>query len=111
MSKENTVVVIGSGGAESALVEAYGKSPHVDRIIAIPGNDMMQELVPDKEVDILDEIQQRDSASIVKALNPIKRHIALVDIRNESAIASGLTDQLRRNKIMSASPSRDAGRL
>ena len=36
------VAVIDAGGRGAALVDAYAKSPHVDEIIAIPGNDLMQ---------------------------------------------------------------------
>jgi phosphoribosylamine-glycine ligase len=39
---KNTVIVVDAGGRGSVLVDAYAKSPHVDRIIAIPGNDLMQ---------------------------------------------------------------------
>ena len=38
-----TIAVIDAGGRGAALVAAYAKSPHVEKILAIPGNDYMQE--------------------------------------------------------------------
>jgi phosphoribosylamine--glycine ligase len=110
MSKENTVVVIGSGGAESALVQKYGQSPYVDRIIAIPGNDMMQELVPEKTVVInpLFKIGQTDA--IVDLLSSQSKEIAFVDIRDEQAIATGMSNKLWAKKIRSCSPNWQGGR-
>ena len=111
MNNERTVVVIGSGGAEAALVKKYGESPHVDRIIAIPGNDMMQELVPDKPVDVFPEISIRNSKDIVEVLEPLRREIAFVDIRDEHAIEDGLASKVWRWNIKSCSPNKHAGRL
>lgn len=42
MKKSKTVIVIDGGGRGAALVDAYAKSSKVTKIIAIPGNDLMQ---------------------------------------------------------------------
>ena len=41
MPRENIVAVIDKGGRGAVLASKYLQSPDVDRIIAIPGNDMM----------------------------------------------------------------------
>lgn len=111
MSKEKTVVIIGSGGAESALVASYGKSPHIDRIIAIPGNDMMQELAPDKAVEVYTGFDAGRTDEIVNFLIPRSDKIAFVDVRNERSIHDGIANKLWANNIRSCSPTKQGGRL
>lgn len=109
MDKE-TVVVIGGGGAESALVDKYAQSPEVGRIIAIPGNDMMQELTK-KPVKIYPDIQASDADGIIEVLAPDSNDIAFVDVRNERAIQEDLVVRLRKEaRIFSVGHSSRAGR-
>ena len=58
------VAVIDGGGRGSALVESYLKSPHVGKVIAIPGNDMMR-IGHEKQVEIFPEVQTVDVKKIV----------------------------------------------
>jgi phosphoribosylamine-glycine ligase len=51
LSSPETVLIVGSGGREAALVDQYTKSPHVGKIIAIPGHDLMHLNAHGKEVE------------------------------------------------------------
>ena len=103
-----TVAVIGSGGAEAALVHKYSKSPHVKRIIAIPGNDMMQEL-SEKPVETFQRVAATDTKNISKICRD--NQVVLTDLRQEMAIKNGVGDALRRAGVAVVGPSRKAGLL
>ena len=59
----NTVLVVDGGGRGTALVDKYSQSPHVDRIIAVPGNDWMSK-VSEKTVKIFPDIKTTDVVKI-----------------------------------------------
>ncbi len=112
MGKENgrTVVIIGSGGREAALAHKYSQSPHVDKIIAIPGNDMMQETsqVPIQRIPL----RPSQTIEIATALTPYKRDIAFVDIAQEDAVRGDLSGQLHiQNGIAAVGPDSNAGKI
>jgi len=111
MGKE-TVVVIGSGGAESALVDKYSRSEEVGHIIAIPGNDTMQDLTH-KPVTTYQDLKPDQTVEIALLVSDLNEQspIAFVDIRDESAIASGLSNQLALHKVAVVSPSQKAGQI
>jgi phosphoribosylamine---glycine ligase len=102
LKANNTVLVIDGGGRGSALVEAYGKSKYVGKIIAVPGNDMMN-------CEIHPELKTTSVKEIIKICKIEK--VDLVDVAQDDAIAAGLVDALLKNKIKSIGPSKKAGQI
>ncbi len=103
-----TVVVIDGGGRGSALVERYSKSPHVRKIIAIPGNDLMQanSKVP---VSIFKKIKTTDITQIINICKKYK--VDLIDVAQDDAIEVGLVDKLSEQEFNVVGPTRAAGQI
>lgn len=107
MSKE-TVAVIDRGGRGAALVAAYAKSPQVEKIIAIPGNDFMHELTH-KPVTIYPYLKTTDVQSILAICK--KHQVSLVDVAQDNAVAVGLVDALENAGIPTCSPTQIASQI
>ena len=91
----NTVLVVDGGGRGSALVDKYAQSKHVDRILAVPGNDLMK-INTDKPVQIYPELK---TTSVKEILEICKREqVGLVDVAQDSAVEIGLPDELKKIK-------------
>ncbi|NTU46096.1 phosphoribosylamine--glycine ligase [Candidatus Roizmanbacteria bacterium] len=105
---KETVAIIGGGGRESALVHAYAKSPHVNKIIAIPGNDFMQQTT-DKIVQTFPTISTTDIPSIMQICD--ENHAGLVDIAQDAAVEAGVSNVLQRKGISVIGPTKQAGQL
>lgn len=103
-----TVAVIGGGGREAALVHKYSQSPNVDRIIAIPGNDMMQE-TSEKPVVTIPNLKTSDVVEI--AILCEDQQVNLVDIAQEDAVRWNLKGQLKLHEINSVGPDSRAGEI
>jgi phosphoribosylamine--glycine ligase len=104
----NTVAIIGGGGAEAALVEKYAQSEHVDKIIVIPGNDLMK-YVTDKPVQIYPQVKATDKKSIGEICE--QQWVDLVDVRQERAIENGTVNLLIEKEIPVVGPTREASRI
>ncbi|MDO8621027.1 MAG: phosphoribosylamine--glycine ligase [Candidatus Levybacteria bacterium] len=104
----NTILIVDGGGRGTALVDKYSQSPHVDKILAVPGNDWMSR-VSRKPVQIFPEIKTSDVVRIAALAN--KFGVNLVDIAQEDAVKEGLVDMLRRFKVPAVGPTQSAGRL
>lgn len=105
----NTVLIVDGGGRGTALVDKYAQSPHVDKIIAVPGNDLMQDNTLNKEIQIFPELKTTDVKEIVDLCK--KKKIDLVDVASDNAIASGLVDVLGREGISTVGPTKAAGQI
>lgn len=93
----NVVAVIGGGGREHALVEQYAKSPNVERVIAIPGNPLMERNT-EKEVVIFQEhdgkrLRTTDKKEIVEICKV--NGVTFVDVAQDYAVAAGVADATR----------------
>jgi len=102
------VAVIDAGGRGSALIDAYAKSPKVDELIAIPGNDLMQ-INTSKPVHIFPNLKTTSKEEILKICKEFQ--VTLVDVAQDNAIEIGVSDLLRQNGFKVFGPSKDAGRL
>lgn len=102
------VVVIDGGGRGSALIDSYSKSPLVDELIAIPGNDLMQSLTK-KKVKTFLKLKTTNLKEILKICQTEKP--ALVDVSQDNAIEAGLSDLLRKNGFSVIGPSKKAGQI
>ena len=102
------VMVIGGGGRESVLVEKYSLSPHVSKIIAISGNDLMQ-FVSKKPLITFPNIKTTDKNEILKICRLQK--VDLIDVSRDDTVAAGVSDLLRKNKFSVLGPSKKAGKI
>lgn len=104
-----TILVIDGGGRGSTLVAKYLQSPHVSKVLAIPGNDLMLELHKSKTVKIFPKIKTTNVKSIIKICG--KHKVDLVDVAQDDAIAAGLVDELIKNRIKVFGPTKLAGQI
>lgn len=101
-----TVLVIDGGGRGSVLVDKYLKSKHVSRALALPGNDLM---TLEKNVKIFPQFKTTDIAQIVKVCK--KEKVDLVDVAQDDAVAAGLVDKLKKQKINVFGPTKKSGQI
>jgi len=108
--KENDkiVVVIDGGGRGSALVQKYSQSPHVKKIIAIPGNDLMY-LNRKKPVKTYQKLKTISIKEIVKICKREKAN--LIDVAQDNAVEAGLTDKLNAQGFNVVGPTRSSGQI
>ena len=95
------VLIIGSGGREHAIADAFSRSSKTKEIIVSPGNAGMAEVFRCLLLAGQDEIVQFCHAEKVD----------MVFIGPEQPIKDGLSDLLRAEGIRVLAPSQDAGRL
>ncbi|HEX8966198.1 MAG TPA: phosphoribosylamine--glycine ligase [Patescibacteria group bacterium] len=103
-----TIAVIDAGGRGAALVAAYAKSIHVDKILAIPGNDYMQEN-SSKPVITYPHLKTTSVTEIVEICK--KENVFFVDVAQDNAVAAGLVDALEQHGIKTVGPTKSAGEL
>lgn len=107
-----TVLVIDGGGRGSALVDKYLQSPHVSKVLAVPGNDLMLEQVTKytgKQVKIFPEIKTTQTNQIKKICKEYK--VDMVDIAQDDAVAAGATDELTKMNTHVFGPTKGAGQI
>lgn len=104
--KTKTVLVVDGGGRGSVLVDKYLQSKYVQKVIAIPGNDLM---VADNRVEIYPSIKTTDIDEIQKICKINK--VDLVDVAQDDVVAIGLTDTLKKTGITVFGPSKKAGQI
>lgn len=103
-----TVVIIDAGGRGSALVEKYSQSQSVSKIIAIPGNALMQEN-SSKKVEIFPHLTTTSTAEIIKICKLKKAD--LIDVAQDNAVEVGLVDMLAQNDFRVVGPTKAAGQI
>jgi phosphoribosylamine--glycine ligase len=108
IKKGQKVLVIDGGGRGSALVYAYGKSPQVGEIFAVPGNDLMHDLT-DKPVRIFPSLTTSDIEGVLALCR--EHHVDLVDIAQDSAAAVGMGNALQKAGIAFIGPTKEASQL
>lgn len=102
------VAVIDAGGRGSALVDAYAKSPKVDELLFIPGNDLAQ-INTAKPVHTFQHLKTTSKDEILELCQKFK--VTLVDVAQDNAVESGVSDLLRENGFKVFGPSRSAGQI
>jgi phosphoribosylamine---glycine ligase len=104
MSPENlTVLVLGSGGREHALVRACLRSPLVRRVVAAPGNGGMAADTTCFPIDA------EDGEAVVALAR--QEGVELAIVGPEAPLAAGVADALRAAGIATYGPNRDGARL
>ncbi len=107
-SKKKTIAVIDASGRGAVLVHKYSVSPHVGKIIAIPGNDLMSfnSKVPVITYQHLTTTSVKEIVKICK-----KEKVDLVDVNQDNAVEAGVTDVLLKENINVVGPTRMAGQI
>lgn len=108
MKHNNTVLVVDAGGRGAALVHAYSKSPYVTKLIAVPGNDLMQ-INTKRPVKIYPDLTTTSVKEIIAICK--KEKVNLVDVAQDNAVEAGLADELYKNNILCIGPTRAAGQI
>ena len=104
----NTVLIIGGGGRESVLVDKYAQSKYVKRIIAVPGNDLMQ----GNTNKIIKTYQQLKTTNVKEILEICdEEKVSLVDVAQDNAVEAGLVDELTQKGIPVVGPTMNAGQI
>ncbi|MEY3000498.1 MAG: hypothetical protein RL648_712, partial [Verrucomicrobiota bacterium] len=98
MNDKLTVLIIGSGGREHALLRACQKSPLCSAVHAAPGNGGMQTEAPCHPLDIEDPVA---TVALARSINA-----DLVIIGPEAPLAAGVADALREAGISTYGPGR-----
>lgn len=102
-SKKLSVLVLGSGGREHAIVRSCRQSPLVERVIAAPGNGGMAAEVP------VFAVAPEDPDAVVQLARAEKIDFAIVG--PEAPLAAGVADALRGAGIPTYGPGADGARL
>ena len=97
------VLVIGKGGREHAIALALAKSPSVERVFAIPGNQGME-----PQVQIMMELDPSPE-NIFSFCH--QNQIELVVIGPEDSLAVGLVGELRKGGLLVFGPDKKAAQL
>ncbi len=101
-----TVLVVDGGGRGAALANKYLQSAYVDRVIAVPGNDLM---LTNKNVKIFPQYKTTDVSQIIAICRSEK--VDLVDVAQDNAVAVGLVDALLKSGIKVFGPTKLAGQI
>lgn len=103
-----TILIIDGGGRGATLVDKYGQSKYVDRILVVPGNDLM-EINTRKPVVTFQHLKTTSVKEIIDICK--KENVDLVDVAQDNAIEVGLVDELMKNGIPVIGPTRAAGQI
>lgn len=103
-----TVMVIDGGGRGATLIDSYGQSKHVDKLIAVPGNDLM-EINVTKPLKIFPELKTTSIKEIIEVCT--KNKVSLVDVNQDNAVAVGLVDILKEAGVQAIGPIKKAGQI
>lgn len=108
MKKNNTVLIVDGWGRGAALVHKYSQSKKVEKIIAVPGNELMQ-INSKKPVKIFPLLKTTSVKEILEIAK--KEKVDLVDVAQDNAVEVGLTDELIKTGIPAIGPTKLAGQI
>ena len=103
-----TGLVVDGGGRGAVLIDKYAKSKKVSKILAVPGNDLMQ-INTDKKVVTFPNLKTTSVKEILEICK--KEKVDLVDVAQDNAVEAGLVDELMVSGIPVIGPTRTAGQI
>ena len=103
MAEPSSVLVVGSGGREHALVLALARDPQVRAVHAAPGNPGTAEFATNHPVDVLDG----DAVATLAT----RLGVGLVVVGPEAPLVAGVADAVRAAGVACFGPSAAAARL
>lgn len=101
------ILILGSGGREHALANAYAKNKRVKKIFVAPGNPFID--FSNKKAKSLPENSSTDFEKILDAVKKFK--IELVDVAQDDPIALGFVDKLNKDGISAFGPTKNASEI
>src|SRR3989344_3723052 len=108
MNDLKTILITDGGGRGAALVDKYGQSKYVGRILIVPGNDLMQ-INTNKKVVTYPNLKTTSIKEIIDICK--KERVDLVDVAQDNAVEAGLVDRLSKKGIVVIGPRKAAGRI
>lgn len=96
-------LVIGSGGREHAIVEAFSRSPQVDKIYCAPGNAGIAELAECVAIGVTDIESLADFAE--------REKIDMTVVGPEAALAAGVVNLFNERGLKIFGPTKEAARI
>ncbi|PIS14940.1 hypothetical protein COT64_00020, partial [Candidatus Shapirobacteria bacterium CG09_land_8_20_14_0_10_39_12] len=105
---KKTVAVIDGGGRGSVLVDKYCQSTNIDKVIAIPGNDLMK-YNPEKQVQTFPQLKTTSTAEILAICR--REKVILADVAQDNAVEAGLVNILQKVGIPVIGPTKEAGQI
>ena len=104
----NTVLVVDGGGRGSALVDKYAQSEHVQRVIVVPGNDLIG-VNTGKPVQIYPKLKTTSVEEITEIC--VEQKVSLIDVAQDNAVETGLVDRLQAMGISVVGPTKPSGQI
>ncbi|MBI2442672.1 MAG: phosphoribosylamine--glycine ligase [Candidatus Levybacteria bacterium] len=101
------ILIIGSGGREHALAQAYAKSHRVKKVLVAPGNDFMEE--SSSKIHVFPHISLLDFDSILELAT--KHQVDLVDVAQDNALAEGFVDKFAKRGFAAFGPQKAAAEI
>ncbi len=101
------ILVLGSGGREHVLANAYAKSKKVNEIFVVPGNGFIE--FTNKKAKIIPGILPNDFEKILTEIK--KNKVDLVDVASDDPLAEGFVDKLSELKIKAFGPTKNASQI
>lgn len=101
--KKLSVLIVGSGGREHALVWKLAQSKKIEKIYCAPGNAGTSLLAQNIAVDSI------DIKGLIKFVK--KEKIDLTFVGPEAPLIEGIVDKFRKNKLVIIGPDRKAARI
>lgn len=98
-----TVMVIGSGGREHAIVDALSRSPRIQKIYACPGNPGMARHATCVPISVTDVQGLVDFAK--------EKHIDLTVVGPEASLAAGVADAFKAEGLRIFGPTKAGARI
>src|SRR3989344_3619645 len=108
MNNLKTILITDGGGRGAALVDKYGQSEQVGKILVVPGNDLMQ-INTTKSVVTYPDLKTTSVKEILEIAQLEK--VDLVDVSQDNAVEVGLVNELNKIEIQTVGPTREAGQI
>lgn len=101
------ILIIGSGGREHALAEAYAKSRRVKKVFVAPGNNFMEET--SEKIQVFPHIALLDFKNLLELAK--KLEVDLVDVAQDNVLAKGFVDKFGKNGIPAFGPNKASAEI
>ncbi len=101
------ILILGSGGREEALADAYAKNKHVENIYLAPGNGLTG--FRNKKIRALSDVVVNDFEKILQVCKTNK--IDLVDVASDEPLSLGFVDKLCEHNIQAFGASQKASEV
>lgn len=101
------ILILGSGGREHALANAYAKSKKVKKIYIAPGNPFIN--FTNKKVISLSEVSSTNFEKIIEQIKKLK--VDLVDVAQDEPIALGFVDKLSEMGVKAFGPTKNSSEI